>query len=675
MPNKIDPDKLKDSLSTFNDASRYRGWKDSLDMHLKAKGLSFIMLTRDEMVKLESSYGMDEGEEKEETPKITPFTTPQPNKPDKPILTPYVPTGPIDVSQTNKQEEHEAKMGREMFEYQQRKKKWKEEMKQWAEASKEHYNKEAKRVEMLERKQKETKPPKRHRTDKQPTLVEWEELNLQVCAALYNCVPIGVRDIVRKATILHQLLTTLDSHYLFTGALAQINQREIYKSFKFSHKINPIQQFDHLEHLERLCLECGDAISENDKASYLITRLDDHWKQLIMDTEMVIPDLTKSYDKMKVKLETKWNNEVLTHLHSNKRDDRDGGELENALYAGGKQHKKKGEQRENQQRDQKKQQYSKKLRKVSCYNCGEKGHMAKECPKPRTAECQQRLDADKRKYEERAAKALDKASQASSSTPSITTTTVAQGPPKRIVSTGFATLAMGVKRGSSDSHAFGGIVTSTPAGVCNLRSIPLSCFDEYTSLPHSLPQPGHSQFFSEGLTREINTDKDRGMKGTRQASDSNSFGGAVTSAPACVCDLTNLSYYHNIPCSSTLAPYNTNSQTQPEVHERSDDDDAYATRRDEKRGDATREANAGHLGVGQNDSNAVGGAVTSAPVPVCARTSHSSVTPSNSFISAPLPTVTHSRYICEDFYTRLNGFDHERIETKEIKSKWFFDQD
>lgn len=183
---------------------------------------------------------------------------------------------------------------------------------------------------------------KRHRKDKQPTVVEWEEMNRKVCGALIVCVPIGMRDFVESCNIVRDVIAEMRVRYVPQGDLAALNHRERYRTYAFKHTKSPQDQFEALEHLEKVALDNGVVLSESDKTVMLLARLDEKWKKLILEASLIKPDITNTYINMKDHLIGKWKLEVGLHLHSEHRDTRDKIEAETALNAFNQHNTKRG---------------------------------------------------------------------------------------------------------------------------------------------------------------------------------------------------------------------------------------------------------------------------------------------------------------------------------------------
>ena len=447
-------DKFQDTLKPFTEASKLGNWKVNFTNLLTLHGLEYVLLTRKQMETKVSLYEPDEGSDSDEEYEYVHFEGKEPEEPTHPSILPFNenilttplqserPTTPPTPSTPTTPEEGEAanlststpvrpptpaapklsadqinhaknkymeryfnsmlNYEKELDEYKVKYEKWVEDSRKW----------DADQKEIEERMNVKVRTIKRHRRDKQPTVVEWEEMNKKMCAALFLCVPVSIRDFTQGCLFVSQILAEMDSRYLIRGPLADLAHREKYKEYAFTHTKPPVDQFGSLEHIEHLANFDGVKFSPIEKATQLLSRLDTQWKTYITFIAASRPGLTEDYERMKQVLLEKWAGDVALHLHGDKKDNRESATPgETALYSHDKYlnkgNKGKGKGSEKNSKnisrgyDRKGENNNNNNNNVRgpqrfrCYNCNSPTHRAQECPKPLSKYAELRIEADK----------------------------------------------------------------------------------------------------------------------------------------------------------------------------------------------------------------------------------------------------------------------------------------
>ena len=331
---------ISNNLKPITEANKLNNWITSLLGLAKAEGIDYVFLTREEMEAREDSYPPDEGSDEEDSLTYQPFPEPPPEKPPKSTFN-MLPSSssPNNTSATNISDNQEGtrdaqaqayeQFGRDTVAYNLGLARYEVECSIWEKREEEHNEKERRRIEKKRGKQKR----KRHRKDKLPTIAEWEEMNRRLCGALIPCVPNGLVDFTTNCNLVNDILEKLRRRYIWDGEVEELNQKERYRMYAFQHTKDPQAQFDALEKLERVAMESGVKLSEGEKLSMLLARLDDKWKKLILQSSLSNPLIISSYEHIKQHLINLWKLEVSLHLHGEKRDNRDKS-AEQALYAG-----------------------------------------------------------------------------------------------------------------------------------------------------------------------------------------------------------------------------------------------------------------------------------------------------------------------------------------------------
>ena len=440
-------DKFQDTLKPFTEASKLGNWKVNFTNLLTLHGLEYVLLTRKQMEIKVSLYGPDEGSESDEEYEYVPFEVTEPEEPTHPSILPFdsnILTTPLHserpITPPSPEEGEAANLStstparpptpaaprlsaeqitqaknkymeryfnsmlnyeKELDEYKVKYEKWVEDSRQW----------DADQKEMEERMKVRKRTVKRHRRDKQPTVIEWEEMNKKMCAALFLCVPVSVRDYTQGCLFVSQILAEMDSRYLIRGPLADLAHREKYKEYAFTHTKPPVDQFGSLEHIEHLANVDGVKFNQVEKATQLLSRLDTQWKTYITFIAASRPGLTEDYERMKQVLLEKWAGDMALHLHGDKKDNRESTTPgETALYSHdkylnkGSKGKGKGSEKNSKnisrgydrkgENNNNNNNNAKGYPRLRCYNCNSPTHRAQECTKPLSQYAKLRIEAD-----------------------------------------------------------------------------------------------------------------------------------------------------------------------------------------------------------------------------------------------------------------------------------------
>ena len=322
------------------DGTNYSGWKQDVEMYLKANGLAYLLKP------IPAEH----------------IRTPIPQPAPPPIITP--PPSPQNNSATN----ISVNSTDQTLTYHRLLDEWKE---------------------------RETEDKKLH--DKaQKKREEWTLENEQLVGSLYFVIASKYRDILKTGTSIGGVFTQMDEMFLREDRIRKLEYKELYNTFKFKVDNRDINaQFVHYEGIMDKCMELGIPIQDNlEKYEYLQMALPQTYRTFCSTYFTVQSTVQQRYLAAKRLVIEKWeldNVELeLTKKVKNlnhKGDKKDKAQGEKALIGQDKAQNKKGENKQGGGGGggggAKKAAINTNTTTYgpqTCVNCGKSGHYAARCP-------------------------------------------------------------------------------------------------------------------------------------------------------------------------------------------------------------------------------------------------------------------------------------------------------
>lgn len=128
---------------------------------------------------------------------------------------------------------------------------------------------------------------------------KWSEENRQLVGAIYFCVSVSYRMVVKECATVIDVFTKFDEMFLKQDKMQKLMHKEQYMQFKFDESKEINAQFMRYEELLERNIALGNEFSLRERAEYLQIALPSKYKSLLFDYHTLNPlqDLTYTFIK------------------------------------------------------------------------------------------------------------------------------------------------------------------------------------------------------------------------------------------------------------------------------------------------------------------------------------------------------------------------------------------
>jgi len=219
---------------------------------------------------------------------------------------------------------------------------------------------------------------------------KWNDENKQLVGAIYFCVSVSYRMVVKECTTVLEIFTKFDEMFLKQDKMQKLMHKEQFMQFKFDEAKEINAQFMRYEELLERNIALGNEFSLRERAEYLQIALPSKYKSLLFDYHTLHPLQDLTYTFIKGLITERWERAKVIEKEERKekeKKERDKKKGEHPKKEGNSEKALLSQPPPNQKKREKgKQKGGEEQKDKICHNCKKKGHTVFRCTDDLTPE-------------------------------------------------------------------------------------------------------------------------------------------------------------------------------------------------------------------------------------------------------------------------------------------------